>query len=86
MPKKQSKKHKPNKQTKHKKVRSGGIVSNIINLDDILKSSIILKPFITNNSINYQNIDNFIKDRLDSLIESFSVSPNESREPVSIIN
>ena len=75
MPKKQSKKHNPNKQTKQKakkKVKAGGIVSSMVSIDDVLRKSEILKPFISDNSLNHENIDNFIKDRVDSLIENFS--------------
>ena len=79
MPKKQTKKHNPKKQTKQKskKIRSGGIVSGMINLDDILKKSVILRPFITNNSINYVNIDNFIKDRIDVLFDNLLIIRND---------
>lgn len=78
MPKKQTKKHNPNKQTKKKaKLRSGWGVSGMINIDEIIRRSLILQPFIANNSINHEYIDNFIKERLLVLINNLSITPKQ---------
>ena len=77
--KKQTKKYKPN--TK-KKIRAGGIVSGIINMDDLINKSKILKPFITNNALNTIYIDNFIKGRIEAVIDNLRLSKEiESEKP-----
>ena len=69
--KKQTKKYNPNNK---KKIRAGGIVSGIINIDDLINKSKILKPFITNDALNTIYIDNFIKGRIEAIIDNLRVS------------
>lgn len=77
--KKKTKKYNPN--TK-KKIRAGGIVSGIINIDDLINKSKILKPFITNDALNTIYIDNFIKGRIEAVIDNLRLSKEiESEKP-----
>tara|TARA_B100001287_G_C22653574_1_gene516480 strand:+ start:701 stop:1066 length:366 start_codon:yes stop_codon:yes gene_type:complete len=70
-------KKKITKKTK-KKLRSGGIVSSMVDVDSILKKSRILAPFITaGNTINENYIDSFIYKRIENAINNIGNPQNE---------
>lgn len=66
------------KKKTEKRIRSGGIVSNMINVDSILRNSKILGPFFTaGNTINENYIDSFIHKRIENAINNIGNPQNE---------
>ena len=77
-------KKKITKKTK-KKIKSGGIVSSMVDADSILKKSKILSPFITaGNTINENYLDLFIYKRIENAINNIGNPSNEPENPLTL--
>jgi len=74
---KRIKKTKKTKKSKNK-VKSGGIISSMVSIDDLLSKSSIVSPFLTNDkkNINENYIDTFIERRVNNMINNLDQSDN----------
>ena len=73
------------KKKTEKKIRSGGIVSSMVDADSILRRSKILAPFITaGNTINENYIDSFIHKRIENAINNIGNPQNGPDNPLTL--